>query len=242
MRQRSASNHGFTIVELLTVMTIIAILAGLLFPSFQRIREAMRRTTCMSNLRQIGQGCIRYSVDYGDFFPTVYRPSTDPSPVPSSPLKSLSLLYDNYIPQRKIFVCPSTADICLDLQAGDSFSPHGLAGRAQAANLKQTSYGYDDTKATPLTNPEVAIAADAPPAPEENVGGVSSTNASSDQAMAKNSANHRRGAADQGGQNVLYYNGNVKWWVYPSAGLDGDIIYDAAIQTNPADTDSYIHQ
>ena len=244
MRQRSAFNRGFTIVELLTVMAIIAVLAGLIFASFSRAREAMRRTTCMNNLRQIGQGCIRYSVDYGDFFPTVFRPPTDASPVPSSPLKSLSLLYETYVPQRKLFVCPSTADLCLDLQAGTSFAPHGLAGRAQATDLKQTSYGYDDTKSSPLTNPEVAIAADAPAAPEENVGGVSTGGSAADQAVNKNSANHRRGPADRGGQNILFFNGNVRWSVTPYIeGTTGDTcIYDAADQTNPGDTDSYIHQ
>ncbi len=63
------SRFGFTLVELLIVIAIIAILAGILFPVCAQARVAALRTASQSNLKQIVLGSLLYSNDYDDGLP-----------------------------------------------------------------------------------------------------------------------------------------------------------------------------
>lgn len=62
---------GFTLIELLIVIAIIALLAAILFPVFARARENARRSSCQSNLKQIGLGVIQYLQDNDGRFSNV---------------------------------------------------------------------------------------------------------------------------------------------------------------------------
>jgi prepilin-type N-terminal cleavage/methylation domain-containing protein len=61
MMPRRDVAKGFTLIELLVVIAIIAILAAILFPVFARARENARKSTCQSNLKQIGIGIAMYA-------------------------------------------------------------------------------------------------------------------------------------------------------------------------------------
>jgi prepilin-type N-terminal cleavage/methylation domain-containing protein len=61
--------RGFTLIELLVVIAIIAILAAILFPVFAKAREAARKTSCISNLKQMGTAVMLYVQDYDEMYP-----------------------------------------------------------------------------------------------------------------------------------------------------------------------------
>ena len=64
-----ARKSAFTLIELLVVIAIIAMLAAILFPVFARARENARRSSCASNLKQLGLGFLQYRQDYDERFP-----------------------------------------------------------------------------------------------------------------------------------------------------------------------------
>ena len=63
----SRKSSGFTIVELLVVITIIVILMGLLFPAINAARESARKANCISNEGQVGKAVITYTTRKGNF-------------------------------------------------------------------------------------------------------------------------------------------------------------------------------
>ena len=90
---------GFTLVELLVVIAIIAILAAILFPVFSRAREQARKSSCLSNVKQLGLAAQMYSQDYDEFLP--------PYSVATSPTSYWPNLLDPYVKNRMTWVCPS---------------------------------------------------------------------------------------------------------------------------------------
>jgi prepilin-type N-terminal cleavage/methylation domain-containing protein/prepilin-type processing-associated H-X9-DG protein len=94
---------GFTLIELLVVIAIIAILAAILFPVFARARENARRSSCQSNLKQIGLGIMQYTQDYDEQM----MPAEPAIPLGSSNNTAWPILVQPYIKSTQLFKCPS---------------------------------------------------------------------------------------------------------------------------------------
>ncbi len=94
--------RGFTLIELLVVIAIIAILASILFPVFARAREQARKTTCLSNLKQIGTAILMYAQDYDE---RLVPSASGTCPGPQA-FGWQDLLF-SYIKNEKVFDCPT---------------------------------------------------------------------------------------------------------------------------------------
>jgi prepilin-type N-terminal cleavage/methylation domain-containing protein/prepilin-type processing-associated H-X9-DG protein len=108
---------GFTLIELLVVIAIIAILAAILFPVFARARENARRTSCLSNLKQIGLAVMMYTQDYDELYPKTVMLNSSPRLIPdavalnspsSGPLWSWYEMLYPYTKSVQVYKCPSS--------------------------------------------------------------------------------------------------------------------------------------
>ena len=228
MRSRS----GFTLVELLVVVAIIAVLAAVLMPVLARSREKARSTACLSNLKQLSLALEMYLADYDEVFlfaqmrlpPGVTVRDHYWGRATGGSWDAIYLIWPNqlmpYVRGDQIFRCPSNPDHWI----GYAWNLHlGYVGALAAFDPTRTGPLYEGVRLSDLSYPAQTVAM-----LDHHSGTAYGANCAisyssewyyagppgssvSDAARLE----HDACPPHHGGRNVLFADGHAKWLVSP---------------------------
>jgi prepilin-type N-terminal cleavage/methylation domain-containing protein len=147
--QKSAA--GFTLVELLVVIVIVAILSAVLFPVVRKALESSRQATSISNLKQIGQALAKYQLDHdGHSPPVLFAYAVSGASMKGVGSAGVSAgLYPNYIKDCTVFEDPDNVDHSsikvsdTDPTATQTAGVNSLSGTTLNSTGTQTFYNAD---------------------------------------------------------------------------------------------------
>ena len=153
--------RGFTLVELLVVIGIIALLIAMLFPALRRAKESANAAQCSSNLRQIMMGFLMFANEHQGHLPGNYWDAMAQQPDPE---KRDWLLGDNpgqgnpvqqladgpekgtvfkYVNSKAVYLCPSTVEDSMNAGFGSNgkfdYAAFIVFSGAKLTNIKPTS-------------------------------------------------------------------------------------------------------
>jgi type II secretory pathway pseudopilin PulG len=244
---------AFSLVELLVVVSIIALLVGICVPTLSRARWTTRKAVCAANMHTAARGLSLYAADnrgkypnggfnkttgfdvIGDNISTYLAPDSTSA---NSNTRNLYLAVRSSSIQTAALICPNTKDIPAD--NNQNLYDFNFASGANYRNKLSFSFHLQfpyraTTAGHPLsmtTDPTVAVLADRNPNLVYS-GAAQGTGVKADSigpASRTNSKNH-----DGEGQNAAYADGHIEWLETPDK--KGDNIYTAWGMGDPANPD-----
>jgi prepilin-type N-terminal cleavage/methylation domain-containing protein/prepilin-type processing-associated H-X9-DG protein len=185
---RFSRRRGFTLVELLVVIGIIAVLLGILLPTLAKARERSQKTVCLANLHSLGQCMIMYSDDYRGRLPNTNPPNTAADYASTNYV--LVELNTRYVKSPRVFHCPADKDPEQTLITSGDY----------VLNSARTSYDFYSIWWVPENGPKLVRIHEAPLAWDLNV---------APDGLKADGQNH----GPKGG-NVVYGDGHADWQDY----------------------------
>ncbi|MFO7945914.1 MAG: prepilin-type N-terminal cleavage/methylation domain-containing protein [Armatimonadota bacterium] len=192
------ARKGFTLIELLVVIAIIAILAAILFPVFARAREKARQTSCLSNLKQMGNAFQMYVQDY------------DETLLLDAGYRTWPFLLMPYVQNEQLFTCPSSQH---RFDGSSSYSL-SIGGNVWSLYYHTTWSGHHLGLAQCNRPSETMIFADsarAHPSDPDNMDYAGHYYVQMDPFGTHSSNRGKVAARHNGGANCTYIDGHAKW-------------------------------
>ena len=207
---RSSRQRGFTLVEILVVVAILALLSAILFSVYSKVSNNGRQLKCTNHLMSIGQAISMYADDHSGIYPNT----------PLGPLAANCAWADRLLPYTRdssVFECPSAKNSpyitgCVPSAGTDNLDEFGVP-----VNYKG---GYDMNLFTRssrrlvrqlyATHPDSTISV-------LDGGGMLIQAAYADSSsLADLQSKGLKPPRHKGGSNVLFLDGHVKWTPYDS--------------------------
>lgn len=179
MRSKT-NNHGYTLMEVVIVVAVIAVLAAVLVPITVRCKAKAQQSTCASNLRQLGTAITLYIQNNDRRLPLYANQIPEPGQVYPQTIPDAELLHRSlarYVPNDKVWFCPS------DVVAGKAvmrwevyhlYSSYFFNFRSNPAKILDDGYHFGSgtvlqPKLVPIIKDANMIALDPPGGADEHV-------------------------------------------------------------------------